>query len=80
MSLFSGPSWTQLHQMKHGGKTDLLIELSDFHRIKMLKTAGKSVKRRPTSFGAFFSPIFDSVALLNREEFSSFFSPGGATL
>jgi len=24
MSLFSGPSWTQLHEMEHGGKMSCL--------------------------------------------------------
>jgi len=26
LSLVSSPSWTQLHEIEHGGKTDLLIE------------------------------------------------------
>jgi len=78
-NFFSGPSWTQLHEIEHGGKTDLRIEkrkLSDFGwtiYLPTLKTAEKSVNRQSTSFGAFFA-IFDSGALLNRErlEFTSF--------
>jgi len=48
MSLFSGASWTKVHEIKHGDKTDLLIEKkqSGFGRIISLPNAENSAKIR----------------------------------
>jgi len=59
---FCGPSWTQLHEIEHGGKTDLFIEerkLSDCGRINFLSNVENHAKIRRIFWGAFL-PISDS--------------------
>ena len=78
VSLFSGPSWTQLHEIEHGDRKDLPVEKRNlavwsWPDTFFLPNSRNCEKMRP------LVRLF-SGTLLNRERLSLFLSPSGATL